>query len=364
MKVKKILQRDHSLCIINNIPTPYRRSLFDEIAREVRETGVEFSVLYLAETETVRNWKVELRSFEKVLPIIWQKRNNYTTTSDVIINVRYLMLTLHKKNVVLFGYNYFTYLVVASARALLRRPTHLFCETTLFDGTSSGWKKILKSLLLRVVFDHFIVPGKRSAEYLVAHGVDQKDISYARNSSSMYPSNPSIFLQPPTLRLLFVGRLAPEKKILNFVQVFAKLSTRHSLSVVGEGPDKNKISKIAASHPQIEMLGSFDPIQLPRIYACHDVLILVSEKEPWGLVVNEAINFGLALLLSPQVGCAPDLLDENGEYLEYITVKHISLALKKIEDNLMRYRQKSLRIANISTVSQQAKDFLASIKGN
>jgi len=311
----------------------------------------------------VRDWTVKLRGFETVLPVLWQKRNPRTPTSDIIWNARYLVHTLRPKQVILFGYNYSTYIVVMMMRALFRRRTHLFCETTLSDRTLKGWKRALKTFLFRVAFDQFIVPGKRSAEYLMAHGVAQENIFFARNASPMCPASTQELEKTPGLRLLFVGRLAPEKRIVEFTRAFAQLGTNHRLSIVGDGPDAGEVSEIAESHPGIELLGAMEPDHLPEIYARHDALVLVSESEPWGLVVNEAVNFGLALLLSPQVGSAPELLDGNGVSLEEITVDLLGRALKELEDNLTTFRTQSLRIAAASTPARQAAGILAVATG-
>ncbi|MDA8760468.1 glycosyltransferase family 4 protein [Amylibacter sp.] len=363
MKDKKMVS-GQSLCIMNNIPTPYRSSLFYEVSRQANKVGIEFSVLYLAETETVRDWKVELSIFESVLPVVWQQRNYRTPTSDTIVNVRYFSQTLKQRHLILFGYNYLTYVVVACMRAVLRRPTHLFCETTLSDNVSLKWKKAVKSFFFRVVFDQFFVPGKRSADYLTAHGVAKENIVFARNNSPIYPDVPPILEQTLGLRLLFVGRLASEKRILEFVQIFSKLKSHHQLSIVGSGPDADEILTFSEICPAIEILGEIENNKLPEIYGRHDVLVLVSESEPWGLVVNEAVNFGLALLLSRSVGSAPDLLDGNGEYLEEITVDRLNDALEKIKNNLINYRKQSLRIAAESTLSHQASSFLSVAKGD
>ena len=44
------------------------------------------------------------------------------------------------------------------------------------------------------------------------------------------------------------------------------------------------------------------------------MLVLPSVFEPWGLVINEAMNAGRAVVVSDQVGCGPDLVrsGENG----------------------------------------------------
>jgi len=53
---------------------------------------------------------------------------------------------------------------------------------------------------------------------------------------------------------------------------------------------------------------------LSAFYAASDCLVLPSEYEPWGLVVNEAMAAGLPVIVSDKVGCAADLVrsGENG----------------------------------------------------
>ena len=49
-------------------------------------------------------------------------------------------------------------------------------------------------------------------------------------------------------------------------------------------------------------------------YTIADVFVLPSTFEPWGLVINEAMNFNLPVVVSDKVGCASDLVknDFNG----------------------------------------------------
>lgn len=39
-------------------------------------------------------------------------------------------------------------------------------------------------------------------------------------------------------------------------------------------------------------------MELPRYYDLWDVFVLPSEYEPWGLVINEAMNTGKAIIVS------------------------------------------------------------------
>jgi glycosyltransferase involved in cell wall biosynthesis len=52
--------------------------------------------------------------------------------------------------------------------------------------------------------------------------------------------------------------------------------------------------------------------ELWRAYTPSDVLVLPSsEHETWGLVANEAMHFGLPVIVSDKVGCGPDLVRDG-----------------------------------------------------
>lgn len=59
----------------------------------------------------------------------------------------------------------------------------------------------------------------------------------------------------------------------------------------------------------VRLLGFFNQSEMPEAYALADTLVLPSETETWGLVVNEALACGLPAVVSSGVGCAPDLID-------------------------------------------------------
>jgi glycosyltransferase involved in cell wall biosynthesis len=57
-----------------------------------------------------------------------------------------------------------------------------------------------------------------------------------------------------------------------------------------------------------------DQAQLCRVYAAVDIMVLPSKSETWGFVLNEAMEFGLPLVITDAVGAGPDLVHpgENG----------------------------------------------------
>jgi glycosyltransferase involved in cell wall biosynthesis len=46
-------------------------------------------------------------------------------------------------------------------------------------------------------------------------------------------------------------------------------------------------------------------------YEAADILVLPSDQDTWGLVVNEAMTCGRGCIVSDRVGCGPDLIVEG-----------------------------------------------------
>lgn len=64
---------------------------------------------------------------------------------------------------------------------------------------------------------------------------------------------------------------------------------------------------------------------LPKFYAISDILVLPSERETWGIVVNEALSCGLPVIVSDRVGAGPDLVRHG--YNGFIFPRHDTVAL-------------------------------------
>lgn len=122
---------------------------------------------------------------------------------------------------------------------------------------------------------------------------------------------------------LFVGRPAPEKGLAVLVDAW-RASDLHApesalvLAGVGAG-----LSSIAPSGPRrqgdagIVGLDPVGAVELRDLYAAADVLVVPSIptptfREPWGLVVNEAMNRGLPVIASDAVGAAAGGLVRDG----------------------------------------------------
>ena len=62
---------------------------------------------------------------------------------------------------------------------------------------------------------------------------------------------------------------------------------------------------------RVRFLGFVNQSRLPGVYRAADILVLPSEYEPFGLVVNEAMLCGRPVIVSDRVGAKYDLVREG-----------------------------------------------------
>ena len=127
-------------------------------------------------------------------------------------------------------------------------------------------------------------------------------------------------LDPQRRRILYCGRMMQVKRPDLTVSAFVALADERpewDLVFVGDGALREAT---AASIPprlrnRVKWLGLVhDTTKLASIFALCDVLVLPSDKEPWGMVLIEAAAAGLALVTTDIVGASPELVSdgENG----------------------------------------------------
>ncbi|RJX21285.1 MAG: glycosyltransferase family 1 protein [Desulforudis sp.] len=111
---------------------------------------------------------------------------------------------------------------------------------------------------------------------------------------------------------LFMAKLIDRKRPLDLIHANASLNHRRDIHtiIVGDGPlfgECELLGKQSGS-ANIHLVGFKNQTELPLYYAAADVLVLPSEYETWGLVVNEAMACGLPCIVSDSCGCAPDMI--------------------------------------------------------
>ena len=124
-------------------------------------------------------------------------------------------------------------------------------------------------------------------------------------------------------KFLFVGRPAREKGLRVLTEAWRTTGLRAppaALVLVGAGSHPPRVPTGGAAgdtRDGILWMDPVPPVQLRSIYAACDVLVVPSIatstfREPWGLVVNEAMNQGLPVIATDAVGAVAGGLVRDG----------------------------------------------------
>jgi glycosyltransferase involved in cell wall biosynthesis len=201
------------------------------------------------------------------------------------------------------------------------------CDLAMPDGTAI--KSWIKRLYLAWIFQHctaFLAIGTENKNYYLDRGVAKKQIfltpyavdneSFRKKAKAAQSENnklrSDLGIIPNQKVILFSGKFMPRKQpdiLINAMnRIDWKDSREPALVFVGGGEMEGKLRTQA---PNAIFLGFKNQSELPSIYSMADVMVLPSKCEPWGLAVNEAMACGTAIIVSDQVGCAKDLLDDK-----------------------------------------------------
>ncbi len=210
------------------------------------------------------------------------------------------------------------------------RRSILMTETTRDDHKRHLLREWGKATLIRSLFDRAIVGGKPHARYLQSLGFAQHRIAgtydvvdndfFARGTAELRRNGGPSDYALPERYFLYVGRLAEEKNLGFMIDEFAgycRNGGNWSLVIAGDGPLNAELRQRAASsgvESRIHFCGMQTAGGLLPYYAFAGCFVLPSTREPWGLVVNEAMAAGLPLIVSNRCGCAEDLVEsgQNG----------------------------------------------------
>lgn len=139
----------------------------------------------------------------------------------------------------------------------------------------------------------------------------------------------------------FIGRLANEKGILNFVESNIDILRHNKLVIAGDGPDTEQIKKIVSDNKlNVELMGRVS--NKLDFYSKISVLILPSETEVLPLVVLEAYSCGIPVAAFDIKPLRSLITKNNGILVDYPNYKDLgekSLQLLKVSS---QYRKANI----------------------
>lgn len=128
-------------------------------------------------------------------------------------------------------------------------------------------------------------------------------------------------LSPDRPVILFASKLQTRKRADDLLEAYTRLSPAPGvephpyLVFVGDGEQREMLERATQQTglKSIRFCGFRNQSELPRFFDLATVFVLPARHEPWGLIVNEVMNAGRAVIVSDEVGCQPDLITDGVE---------------------------------------------------
>lgn len=352
--------------LLNNVPSPYFSPLFSLLAESAE-------------------WKLKtcyISSYNNSVGWAPQNASGFSQTTDTILAHRYpqiarwgneqvaatcslFMRVLREKHdfFLIYGYTQLPQLFLIGWALLRNIPFAIAGDANYYSDKVTGWKRLVKKCWLSWLAQRataIVTVGTACRMFWEAYGALPAQlfhVGFAVDNdffakAVIQHKNKAAELKrewgwEDRTVYIFVGRLVARKNIHLLISAMHQLAdTPVALLIVGSGEERERLEALAEQSPYIRFAGAATQSELPLFYALSDALVLPAREEPWGLVVNEAMASGLAIISHQHCGATLDLVnEENGFVLEGFTVEEIVSALSFVAYDRVRlkaFKQKSL----------------------
>jgi len=214
---------------------------------------------------------------------------------------------------------------VSGAAVLFGTDAHV-----LSSRDNQGWKLSVKKLFWPRLFrlaDTVILPSSGGAALMRSLGIAEERIvvtPYCVDNDWWIAESRRVDRDAVRRRwevpkaapvVLFCAKLQPWKRPQDVLHAFARANLASPYLVfVGDGAMRSTLESEAESlgiSDRVRFLGFVNQSGLPETYTASDLLVLASEYEPFGVVVNEAMLCGCPVMVSDRVGARFDLVREG-----------------------------------------------------
>jgi glycosyltransferase involved in cell wall biosynthesis len=194
-----------------------------------------------------------------------------------------------------------------------------FSDVPQFGGRGK-LKSLARQVYLRWFYGHvdaFCYIGGDAKRHLTRYGipagrmffspysVDTKLFDEQKGQFDRTGARRELGIADDQVALLFSGKLIPRKDPLLVVRALRHVPQREriALVIVGDGELKEQVEREGRSvlGDRLKMPGFVNQSQIGKYFLASDVFALPSHHETWGLVVNEAMQFGLPVIVSDHV---------------------------------------------------------------
>lgn len=260
------------------------------------------------------------------------------------------LLKLRPKVIFVYGYQYIGAWGAIFISKIFNMKVILLTDSKADDGIRNQYKEWFKRQIVKH-FDGAFVAGKKHVEYVESLGImqgvsvtglDVVDNDRFENLVSIARTMKCSEKNDGEIVFLVVARLVERKGVENLLKAFSMMLADEKIPirlwVAGEGELRKHLevtSSILEIQESVNFFGSCTNDKIAYYMAHCDCLVLPSDYDQWGLVVNEAMVASLPVIVTETCGCAGEIVNNEieGLIVPPKDVESLAAALRKMTVN-------------------------------
>ena len=350
---------------LTNYPSPYRVRFFDELGKRM-----DVTVLFADRIEDKKHrnagWYVpSAGSFRSVQ----LKKTLAVKTNSLCLDVS-KWLTKDFDHIVVCGYSNPTVILAMAYMRMKKIPFWMEVDGGLIRQ-DAAWKHWVKSLLVGCP-DRWLSSGRYTSKYLAHYGAEKQQIfEYPFTSLEEKDLLPAITApeEKAALRqelgigekycLLAIGQFIHRKGFDVLLKAAAQLPKDAGIYLVGGEPTEEYIAlRQELGLENVHFLGFQNKQTLVKFYRAADVFVLPTREDIWGLVINEAMAYGLPVITTDRCVAGLELVEDgvNGYIVPVRDVEALAEKMNRIlKEDLAAMGRASLEKIRPYTIENMAK---------
>lgn len=332
---------------LTNIPSPYRVNFFNELSKYC-----DLTVVFEKKSSKSRdtNWVSDERaSFKSVYLNGLRIRNKLVYSKDLI------RISKDKWDLVIIGNYMIPSAIYLNIRySIIKKPFLIEADGGLVKNDTWIMKTIKKALISKA--SEWLTSGPETTKYFVHYGANVKRC-YEYPFSSIRQSEISNSLSVCKEKrleareylgydnspvILAVGQFIHRKGFDILLKAMAKTCSHAKLVFVGGVPTDEYLNLCKELRLQNVVFEGFKTKkELERYYQAADIFVLPTREDIWGLVINEAMAYGLPIITSNRCVAGLELIsdDKNGYIFKNEDADELANCINKLvtDENLREY---------------------------
>ena len=328
--------------IVTHIPAFYKVNLYNELAKKMN-----ILVIFVASNTNENRSddfisKSDIKFNHKIL------HTGNLQERDVYRNIRSLSAIMSQseyRRIIVGGWDLqeYWYLVFTNYKS----KNCLVLESTINESSIDNVRGIAKKIFLSRISTVF---ASGNLHKLLLDSLRYKgEVKITKGVGIINKPKFSPKFKQYDKKYLFVGRLSKEKNIEMLIDIFNKLED-YKLTIVGSGPLEKQLK--GRANENIIFVGNVVNLEIRKYFETNNILVLTSVSETWGLVVEEALYYGVPVIVSSNCGSCEIIKDGiNGYVVNIEDDRNVKNIIKNIDEH--KYQK---LIDGVDKFSVEAKD--------